>query len=133
MSFARVFVYGTLKKGHRNHSFLKGARFIGPAQTAPFCLMQAFESVSSPGKFTPGVFQVGSAAIAGEVYEVDETILAMLDKLEGVGEKYDCKTVQLENGMMAFMYFERPGQRIPLASCPQLHFDSEKNVFNWLP
>ena len=31
----RVFVYGTLKRGGSNHSFLAGQRYLGPARTPP--------------------------------------------------------------------------------------------------
>jgi len=129
-----VFVYGTLKRGHRNHeSYLNinGVEFIGLAQTnqATF-LMQAFESVSSPGKFTPGVFEGGAGYIHGEVYKVSPAVLAHLDELEGVGLKYDRKEIPLSSGMRAFIYLERPGNRTPLSFCANLKI--ENNVYNWV-
>jgi len=31
----RIFVYGTLKRGGRNHHFMAGQQFVGEARTAP--------------------------------------------------------------------------------------------------
>ncbi|MBN8981573.1 MAG: gamma-glutamylcyclotransferase [Rhizobiales bacterium] len=74
----RVFVYGTLKRGLRNHHFLDGARFVGEAHTlAGYCMLD--------GGF-PVLRDIGDGAkqIAGEVYDVDDETLSRLDDLESV-------------------------------------------------
>lgn len=74
----RVMVYGTLKKGHCNHILLKDATFLG------------YDSITGPVKLydlgtipaaveTPGV----TNTIKGEVYAINEEILAGLDLMEG--------------------------------------------------
>ncbi len=77
---ALVFVYGTLKRGFPNHArFLGRARRIGHFQTAaPFPLVLNGERRSPCLIDQPGIGQ----AVRGEVYEVDESVLAALDRLE---------------------------------------------------
>lgn len=76
-----LFVYGTLKRGCRNHARLAGQIFVGPARTTPgFTLydLGGFPGIhAAPGDRT---------GVAGEVWSVDETTLAQLDAFEGVRE-----------------------------------------------
>jgi gamma-glutamylcyclotransferase (GGCT)/AIG2-like uncharacterized protein YtfP len=76
-----VFVYGTLKRGERNHAFLEGQTFRGNARTAP-----GFRLISL-GEY-PGIIPDSNdrAGVAGEVWSIDETCLARLDEFEGVAE-----------------------------------------------
>ncbi len=73
-----VFVYGTLKRGFRNHRFLEGATHIGEAHT-----VAAYRMLD--GLF-PVLRDTGSdlAPISGEVYDVDDATLNKLDDLESV-------------------------------------------------
>lgn len=80
----RVFVYGTLKSGHGNHShYLKdndGAKYLGR------CYVSGDYRMYSNGAFpivTTGDDRNRVAHIVGEVYEVDEETLLALDCLEG--------------------------------------------------
>jgi len=108
----RIFVYGTLMKGERNHHLMAGTKLInGHARTKENSyLMQVFKSSSSEGKYTPAVTTCyserdGAKCIKGEVYEVDNHQLEELDKLEENGVRYQRKLVTLENGTSALMYF----------------------------
>ena len=87
----RVFVYGTLKHGGRNHRFMAGQQFLGDARTPPgFTLF-------SLGRY-PGMVRApaGPAGVTGELWAVDDTGLEQLDELEGVAEGlYERVTVQL--------------------------------------
>jgi gamma-glutamylaminecyclotransferase len=110
-----VFVYGTLKRGERNHHRMAGARFVGPAVTrdAAFTLIEQ-ASVSTPGRTTPSVSPDGAHRIAGEIYEVDDTLLAALDDFERVGLDYERRTVALADGHSASIYLRlasRPDRR----------------------
>ena len=71
----RVFVYGTLKRGHRNCHFLQGAEFLGNFTTQSVYSMYEFEDY-------PAVCLHGRHAIEGEVYRVTERQFRMLDDLE---------------------------------------------------
>ena len=79
----RVFVYGTLKRGLRNHVLLERARasFVGPARTtrASFAMLLADAGYPYVVKTT-----TNARAIDGEVYAVDDDTLERLDALEEI-------------------------------------------------
>jgi gamma-glutamylcyclotransferase (GGCT)/AIG2-like uncharacterized protein YtfP len=77
----RVFVYGTLKRGGRNHHFLAGQQFLGEARTQPGYTLYSLGGY-------PGMVRSAEAGhdVAGEVWHVEAACLAGLDELEGVGE-----------------------------------------------
>lgn len=79
----KVFVYGTLLRGHGNHRLLERARFLGNAVTAT-----ANWTMLHLGGF-PGIVHSGSTRITGELYEVDDATLARLDQLEGHPNFYE--------------------------------------------
>jgi len=93
-----LFVYGTLMRGQRNHSFLGDARHLGPERTAP-----AYTLVSL-GPF-PALRESGSTSVEGELYEVDSAILTALDQLEGHPDFYQRGAVELADGRAAVTYF----------------------------
>lgn len=76
-----VFVYGTLKRGGRNHRCLAGQQFLGEARTAPGYMLYSL------GDY-PGMVRSADTShdVTGEVWEVDAACLAQLDELEGVAE-----------------------------------------------
>ncbi|MGZ3423176.1 MAG: gamma-glutamylcyclotransferase family protein [Polyangiales bacterium] len=71
----RIFVYGTLLPGERNHLELLGARHEGAARTQP-----GWELVDL-GPF-PGM-RAGEGVVEGAVFVVDDAHLAKLDAFEG--------------------------------------------------
>ncbi|HYC70898.1 MAG TPA: gamma-glutamylcyclotransferase family protein [Opitutaceae bacterium] len=77
----RIFVYGTLKRGGRNHRHLGGQTFLGEARTGPGVTLYSL------GDF-PGMVRdpYDTEGVAGELWEVDEKCLARLDHFEGVDE-----------------------------------------------
>lgn len=85
-----VFVYGTLKKGYRNHTLLRGSKFLGEFQTATKLRL-----------YTNGIYPMivrdeTGYPVSGELYEVDNDTLKNLHRLEGVPFLYDCAAVELE-------------------------------------
>jgi len=96
---AKVFVYGSLKKGFGNHqNYLSMAIPLGATRT----LSRAFQMYSF-GMF-PGVYKGGKYAIEGELYEVTDRELERLDMLESNGRFYNREEVKLANGETAWMY-----------------------------
>lgn len=92
-----VFVYGTLLRGQGNNRLLDGARFIERTSTAAAFSLYDF------GGF-PAAVAGGATSILGEVYEVDATTLARLDRLEGHPRMY-CRTpITLRSGLCAELY-----------------------------
>jgi gamma-glutamylcyclotransferase (GGCT)/AIG2-like uncharacterized protein YtfP len=80
----RVFVYGTLKSGFRNHYLLGGCAFFGAATTVSTYRMieNGFPVIMPDPEGRP---------LAGEIYIVDDDVLARLDQLEREGSSYDRK------------------------------------------
>jgi gamma-glutamylaminecyclotransferase len=77
-----VFVYGSLKRGFRNHHFLETSRFIGPGTSRhDFDLLDL-------GYF-PAMVKGGGFAIRGELFAVDRRTLNSLDWLENNGTFYE--------------------------------------------
>lgn len=98
----KVFVYGTLRKGERNHDFFlakNNAKFIGVTQTPPGFLMFCPRSVPYVIKVEGFVGQV-----YGEVYEVDKQTLRRLDDLEGHPHAYKREEITTVNGHEAWIY-----------------------------
>ena len=91
-----VFVYGSLKSGHYNHSLLSNSVFVSNHITEPkFTLVDL-------GAF-PAVLSHGATSIQGELYKVTEKTLAELDKLEGYPKYYDRMKILTDVGN-AWMY-----------------------------
>jgi len=74
-----LFFYGTLKTGGRANRLLAGAECLGPARTLP--LYRMFSLGPFPGMVLD---QVKGTAIHGELWAVDDALLARLDRYEGV-------------------------------------------------
>ena len=77
----RLFVYGTLKRGCKNHHLLAGQTYVGEARTAPGYRLHDL------GDF-PGMVPdaADSGGVTGEVWSVTAAALARLDAFEGVPE-----------------------------------------------
>jgi gamma-glutamylcyclotransferase (GGCT)/AIG2-like uncharacterized protein YtfP len=77
-----IFVYGTLKRGGRNHRFMAGQRFVGEAGTGPGFILYSL------GKY-PGMVRSAQPDhhVLGELWAVDDNGLKALDALEGVDEQ----------------------------------------------
>lgn len=69
-------MYGTLRKGERNHSILQDSKYIGHT----YIWGKLYKIGGFPG-FVPDI--LGSVVVA-EVYDVSQDVLNHLDDLEGV-------------------------------------------------
>jgi gamma-glutamylcyclotransferase (GGCT)/AIG2-like uncharacterized protein YtfP len=77
----RLFVYGTLKRGCKNHRHLAGQRYLGEARTAPG--FRLYSLGDYPGMAADAQDREG---VTGEVWEVSADALARLDDFEGVDQ-----------------------------------------------
>jgi gamma-glutamylcyclotransferase (GGCT)/AIG2-like uncharacterized protein YtfP len=93
-----LFVYGTLKRGQRNHGLMREARYLGEAVTAPLYTLLDL------GPF-PGMIPGGSTPIHGELYEVGPGLLARLDRHEGVPRFYVRAPINLDEPSDSESYF----------------------------
>ena len=96
-----VFVYGSLKRGEKNHRWLEGASWQGEAELNGVLLHDL-------GPFPMAV--IGEGTAIGEVYAVEERGLAHLDRLEGYPRLYDRQVLSLNDGRQAWVYLGRPRQ-----------------------
>jgi gamma-glutamylcyclotransferase (GGCT)/AIG2-like uncharacterized protein YtfP len=88
MSKCSVAVYGTLKKTQSNHGLLSGSKFVGVGTTpASYSLLEL-------GSFPGAIW--GNHQLMVEVYEVDDRILARLDRLEGHPSFYERHLIQVK-------------------------------------
>jgi gamma-glutamylcyclotransferase (GGCT)/AIG2-like uncharacterized protein YtfP len=98
---ALLFVYGSLMRGEANHGRMGGAPLLQVARTAPeFTLVDL-------GPY-PAMLADGTQAVTGELYEVDLTMLAGLDRFEA---PYGRTTIRLEGGREAEAYVLPRGER----------------------
>eukprot|EP00049_Salpingoeca_infusionum_P027118 m.30583 g.30583 ORF g.30583 m.30583 type:complete len:122 (+) comp9294_c0_seq2:223-588(+) len=93
-----VFAYGTLRKGESNHHFLESSKLLGNFCTPPRYTMYNI------GPY-PGLIE-GDTAIVGEVYEVDDATLQMVDELEGVPDMYRRDSVETPFGTAIIYIFQ---------------------------
>lgn len=106
-----IFVYGTLRKFHGNHQLLKDARFYGVGTSKDRYSMYiagGYPYVTSAETRYP---------IVGELYNVDDATLEMLDKMEGHPHYYERKEIIVivnEVEYCAWMYVRDPhGKLMP--------------------
>ena len=92
MSGARLFVYGSLKRGGRHHAELAGAPFLGEARTLPGYALAPL------GDYLALTEAPGSGCVTGELFAVEEALLAELDIFEGDDYARAPLTVVGQNG-----------------------------------
>jgi len=97
----KVFVYGTLRIGEYNHSYISDhlIQSFGVYKTVlPFYMVRnkghSFPYVISPSLLTLNTLPV---EITGEVYEITAAGLAKLDMLEGIPYHYDRQVIHVKN------------------------------------
>jgi gamma-glutamylaminecyclotransferase len=95
-----VFVFGTLKKGFPLHQKgLVGARFLGLYRTR-----EGYPMLIAGPWFAPMMFDEPGAGlrVEGELYEVDDSTIAVLDQLESIGKpgnfRVEIETEPTESG-----------------------------------
>jgi gamma-glutamylcyclotransferase (GGCT)/AIG2-like uncharacterized protein YtfP len=121
----RVFVYGSLRRGQANHALLQGAACAGTALTLPrYTLVDL-------GPY-PALLEGGTTAVEGELYDVTQETLALLDQLEEHPDVYRRGPVALSGGQAAEAYFLQPQRRqgapaIPAGRWPPPSTDKERS------
>jgi gamma-glutamylcyclotransferase (GGCT)/AIG2-like uncharacterized protein YtfP len=101
MSDLHVFTYGTLKRGFRNHLLLATSAFVKEAVTKPKYKLY------DCGHYPCMVKSESGISIQGEIFKIDETTLAKLDRLEGVPHLYKRDLIELQDvefPVLAYFY-----------------------------
>lgn len=86
-----LFVYGTLKRGYRNHRLIEGQQFIQESIT------QAVYRLYDNGSYPCLVRSEPGLAIQGEIYLVEASLFRLLDRLEGVPDLYRREEMDLQD------------------------------------
>lgn len=106
----RLFVYGTLMSGEPyHHRLMEKARFLCKTKTAP-----SFHLVDL-GTY-PGLVEGGETPVVGELYEIDEALQTVIDRLEGHPHLYHRTSICLEGGeeVTAYLLPRKAAQRFPV-------------------
>ncbi|VTT97078.1 Gamma-glutamyl cyclotransferase OS=Opitutaceae bacterium TAV5 GN=OPIT5_28875 PE=4 SV=1: AIG2 [Gemmataceae bacterium] len=112
-------MYGTLKRGLRNHHLMAGQRFVADAVTEP--RYRVIDLGPYPGMVADAA---AGLAVRGELWAVDPGCLAALDAFEGVPDLFVRGTVAVagQGGDVYAYFWNRPvpvaaasGDRWPLA------------------
>lgn len=90
----RIFLYGTLKRGGCRSHVMRGQQFVGETTTV------AKYRMYNTGSYPALVEDEDGLEVEGEVWEVDDDCLQVLDAIEAVPNLYARKPVALANPRM---------------------------------
>jgi len=99
----RLFVYGSLLRGERDHELLGGATFLGPMKTAPRYTLVDLGPYAA-------LLERGRVSVAGELYIVDKKQRFALDVKRECPILFQRVSVELEDGSRAEAYVMRDEQ-----------------------
>lgn len=97
-SLIPLFVYGTLKKGEKNHHRLDGSDFLKQEKLFGFKRSEGIGPAIMPGG--------EDDLVEGELYQVDSEVLDKIDEYEG--DEYIRELVELDDGSEAYAYIYVP-------------------------
>ncbi len=123
-----VFVYGSLKRDFQNNDVLAIEEFVARTKT-----LSARYRMVSMGHF-PAVVENGPYFVDGEVYRIHGETLWTLDIMEGQGDFYDRKQIQVANyADPVWCYFLRDVDPIyQKPNCPLIWLDDKSNTQTWI-
>jgi len=99
----RLFVYGTLLPGERDHALLEGAPSLGPALTEPLYQLVELNVYAA-------LIPDGKVAVHGELYAIDLQLRRRIDVARQVPILFQRTTVRLADGSEAETYSMNPDQ-----------------------
>lgn len=93
----RLFVYGLLLQGEREHALLEGAPLLGEARTVPSHTLVDLD-------FYPALLEGGQVSVLGELYGVTRQLRFKLDVHHQCPALFRRVTVKLSDGTEAETY-----------------------------
>lgn len=122
----KLFVYGTLKRGYHNNRLLKDSKFLGAATSQS-------EAFVMWGRGFPFLAENNHGhAVRGEIYVIDDEVLADCDRLEGHPDWYHREKRMFLCGdktVEAWIYL----QPFSAIAKMQVHLHVHDNVLEFLP
>lgn len=109
----KVAVYGSLRKGMHNDGFLKNAEYLGVFETSPSYNLYSLGSY-------PGLTKGGNTPVTMEVYEVTQSELMSINRLEGYDPSSEDNT-----------FYDRINLRTPFGTA--FTYVYEGDVSNYTP
>ena len=94
----RLYVYGTLRRGCRNHEYLRGVRYLGKTK---------IPNMGLNVQGLPYVIPVFGKMLVVEIYDVDKKKLKQIDTLEGHPVFYERFQVADKKGKLGWLYIEK--------------------------
>ena len=98
MNQVRLFVYGTMMSGQREHSVVEAAELVGRVQTEPRYTLVDVDVYAA-------LIADGRTSIHGELYLVDLMHLAFVDRARQVPHLFRRSAVTLSDGTLAESHF----------------------------
>lgn len=95
-----LFVYGTLKRGERNHFRISDQEFLGEAVTAPN--YRVFDLGPHPGLVRD---DTNGLAVCGELFAVSDRCLAELDAFEEVPTWFVRESIEVVGYEQVWAYY----------------------------
>ncbi|HEY6558391.1 MAG TPA: gamma-glutamylcyclotransferase family protein [Polyangiaceae bacterium] len=93
----RLFVYGSLLSGERDHPLLSGAEHLGLASTAPEYYLVELNGF-------PALVHGGKLCVVGECYRADAALLRRLDVHKQHPVLFQRQRLRLADGELAYTY-----------------------------
>jgi len=94
-----LFVYGTLKRGKKNHYALVNAHYLNESYTSPDYLLVDLGTYPGMVKKPQEGFSV-----QGELFQIPYELLVELDKIEDAPFLFNLELITLADGSKAFAY-----------------------------
>jgi len=94
-----LFVYGTLKRGKKNHYALMNAHYLNESCTSPDYLL--VDLGHYPGMVEK---QQDGFSVQGELFKISYELLVELDKIEDAPFLFNLEPITLADGSKAFAY-----------------------------
>ncbi len=98
MNQVRLFVYGMMMSGQRDHSVVEAAKLVGRIQTEPRYTLVDIDVYAA-------LIVDGRTSIHGELYLVDPIHLALIDRARQVPHLFRRSAITLSDGTLAETHF----------------------------
>ena len=124
----RVFTYGTLQSELRANHLLNTSKFLGKCKTKELFLLTCRENFVPPFLYEHET-EEGKTNIIGELYEVNDEILKVLDDLESHPNRYYRKEIEVilkEEIFICWCYFHPKMNKVVIQDGDYKKFFQEK-------